>query len=279
MSSIFQLSNVTFLYEMFRTAFGGVEWFLIAYLVCLAGFFVVGRERLSLGFLYPFLFMLLTIFNPFVIVPLAAKIGLTTRIRRLFWLLPVNLVLAYAFTMLCTLRMKKWARLLLAAVFAVFIVTVGSSVRPYLHMPQNIYKTSNEILEISSILESDSAATGLEKRTLYSSQQLLELRQYDPSIRGILRRNDLLDWGIDPENEEEIDAVIASSHHLHRLALVSRYGIQIDRDEFLESARKCTINYIISSSEMGLGDYYEAAGYEKIGQAGAFEVFRIRQNI
>ena len=131
---------------MFRTAFGGIEWFLIAYFVCLAGFFVIGKERLSLGFLYPFLFMLLTIFNPFFIVPLAAKIGLTTRIRRLFWLLPVNLVLAYAFTMLCTLRMKKWAQLLLSIVFAVFVATVGSSVRPYLHMPQNIYKTSDEIL-------------------------------------------------------------------------------------------------------------------------------------
>ncbi len=277
MSSIFQFSNVTFLYEMFRTAFGGIEWFLIAYFVCLAGFFVIGKERLSLGFLYPFLFMLLTIFNPFFIVPLAAKIGLTTRIRRLFWLLPVNLVLAYAFTMLCTLRMKKWAQLLLSIVFAVFVATVGSSVRPYLHMPQNIYKTSNEILEISSIIESDSAATGLEKRTLYSSQQLLELRQYDPSIRGILRRNDLLDWSIDPDDETQIADVIASNHHLHRLALVSRYGIQIDRQEFLTSAKKCTVNYIISHSDMGLADYYEAAGYEKLGQAGEFEIFRIRQ--
>ena len=222
---------------MFRTAFGGIEWFLIAYFVCLAGFFVIGKERLSLGFLYPFLFMLLTIFNPFFIVPLAAKIGLTTRIRRLFWLLPVNLVLAYAFTMLCTLRMKKWAQLLLSIVFAVFVATVGSSVRPYLHMPQNIYKTSDEILEISSIIESDSAATGLEKRTLYSSQQLLELRQYDPSIRGILRRNDLLDWSIDPDDETQIADVIASNHHLHRLALVSRYVIQIDRQEFLTCAK------------------------------------------
>ena len=176
-----------------------------------------------------------------------------------------------------TIRMKKWAQLLLSIVFAVFVATVGSSVRPYLHMPQNIYKTSDEILEISSIIESDSAATGLEKRTLYSSQQLLELRQYDPSIRGILRRNDLLDWSIDPDDETQIADVIASNHHLHRLALVSRYGIQIDRQEFLTSAKKCTVNYIISHSDMGLADYYEAAGYEKLGQAGEFEIFRIRQ--
>lgn len=274
LSSIFQFSNITFLFEMLRTAFGGVEWFLLAYLVCLAGFFVVGREYLNLGFLYPFLFMLLTIFNPFLIVPLAAQIGLTSRIRRLFWLVPVNLVLAYAFTVLCSLRMKRWARLLLAAVFSVFIITVGTSVKPYLRMPQNIYKTSNEVLALSDLLEQDSTETGLEKRVLYSSQQLLELRQYDASIRGVLRRADLLDWEIDPENAAEIDAVIRSGHHLHRLALVSRYGIQIDRDLFLESAGKCSINYIIAHTDMGLTDYYEMAGYHKIGQAGEFEVFR-----
>ena len=113
-------------------------------------------------------------------------------------------------------------------------------------MPQNIYKTSNEILEISSIIESDSAATGLEKRTLYSSQQLLELRQYDPSIRGILRRNDLLDWSIDPDDETQIADVIASNHHLHRLALVSRYGIQIDRQEIFNKQQKNVPSIILS---------------------------------
>lgn len=276
MSSIFQFSNVSFLYEMLRTAFGGVEWFLIAYLVCLAGFFVVGRERLSLGFLYPFLFMLVTIFNPFLIVPLADRIGLTIRIRRLFWLLPVNLVLAYAFAFLCSLRMKRWAQALLAVVCITFIVTVGSSVKPYLRMPQNIYKTSNEILELSALIEQDSTEKGLEKRALYSSQQLLELRQYDASIRCVLRRGDLLDWNIDPSDAAEVREAIASNHHLHRLALVSRYGVRIDPADFLKSMKKCAVNYIISHTDMELADYYEAAGYEKIGQAGEFELFRIR---
>ena len=36
-------------------------------------------------------------------------------------------------------------------------------------------------------------------------------------------------------------------------------------------------HYIISHSDMGLADDYEAAGYEKLGQAGEFEIFRIRQ--
>lgn len=274
MSSLFQFSNVSFLYEMLRTAFGGVEWFLAAYLLCLAAFFVIGRESLSLGFLYPFLFMLLTIFNPFLIVPFAELIGLTGRIRRLFWLLPVNLVLAFSFTSLCFLHTRKWLRPLIAAACILFIVSLGSPVRPYLQKPRNIYKTSPVILEISEFLAEDSERTGLEKVALYSSQQLLELRQYDPSIRSILRRQDLLDWEWTDSGEESVQAVIDSGHQLHRLALVSRYGVQIDREAFLESARRCHANYLITHTDMALGDYYENAGYTQIGTAGEFEIYR-----
>lgn len=152
MSSIFQFSNVTFLYEMFRTAFGGIEWFLIAYFVCLAGFFVIGKERLSLGFLYPFLFMLLTIFNPFFSVPHRGKDRPDHPDSP-----PVLAASGQSRARLCLYHAlysphEKWAQLLLSIVFAVFVATVGSSVRPYLHMPQNIYKTSDEILEISPSL-------------------------------------------------------------------------------------------------------------------------------
>lgn len=275
MSSVLQLSNVTFLYEMFRSAFGGVEWFFIAYLICLAGFFVAGREFLSVGFLYPAVFMLLTIFNPFLIVPVAELIGLTSRIRRIFWLLPVNLVVAYGFTVLCFAPSKKIVRVLLAVCCVAFVVRFGTSVKPHLLPPQNIYKTTDTILEISDLLEKDAEETGTDKAALYSSQQLLELRQYDPSIRSLLRRTDLLDWEIDPSDEAAVKKVIKSGHRLHILALVSRYGVRIDPELFRENAKKCNANYIISHSDMELEDYFLENGYEKIGQADEYEVYRI----
>lgn len=165
---------------MFRTAFGGIEWFLIAYFVCLAGFFVIGKERLSLGFLYPFLFMLLTIFNPFFIVPARGKDRPDHPDPP-----PVLATSGQSRARLCFIHAlysphEKMGTASFVYVFAVFVATVGSSVRPYLHMPQNIYKTSDEILEISSIIESDSAATGLESA---HSTQASSCWSFDSTIR------------------------------------------------------------------------------------------------
>lgn len=280
---------------MFRTAVGGIEWFVLGYALCIAFFFIIGRMRLNLAFVYPLVFMALTIFNPFLIVPLSDVIGLTERIRRLFWLLPVNLVLAYAFTCLCTVPARKSYltdppaptkrqrllnsshRLLAAALCIAFIVLFGTSTKPYLQMPKNIYKTSNEILEISRLIEEDSTRTSTSKKALFSSQQLLELRQYDPSIEGFLRRSDLLEFSIDPDSQEQINEVIRSAHQPHILALVSRYGIRIDPEVFLASIERCHITYIIQEQEYGLGDYFAENGFELIGTAGIYEIYRIAQ--
>ncbi len=295
LENLFQFSHIQFLFEMFRTAVGGIEWFVLGYALCIAFFFIIGRMRLNLAFVYPLVFMALTIFNPFLIVPLSDVIGLTERIRRLFWLLPVNLVLAYAFTCLCTVPARKSYltdppaptkrqrllnsshRLLAAALCIAFIVLFGTSTKPYLQMPKNIYKTSNEILEISRLIEEDSTRTSTSKKALFSSQQLLELRQYDPSIEGFLRRSDLLEFSIDPDSQEQINEVIRSAHQPHILALVSRYGIRIDPEVFLASIERCHITYIIQEQEYGLGDYFAENGFELIGTAGIYEIYRIAQ--
>lgn len=293
MGSLFQLSHIQFVFDMFRSAFDGVEWFVLAYLICVVGFFIIGREILNTAFVYPLAFMAVTIFNPFLIVPLSEIIGLTTRFRRLFWLLPVNLVVAYICTVICTvgprksylsdrphatlnqLRMNRFHRLIAAVCCILLIVQCGTYVNPHFQTPENIYKTTDEILEISRIIDEDSKTTGTEKAALYSSQQLLELRQYDPSIRSLLRRNDLLDWSIPDKEPETVEAVLRSKHQLHILALVSRYQIPIDLEIFKQSARRCNANYIIAHCEDGLNDYLTSAGYVQLDTAGDFEIYRI----
>ena len=275
MDAILQFSNVMFLYESFRSAIEGVEWFVAAYFICLVCFFVIGKSMLNDAFVYPFAFMAVTIFNPFLIVPLAEVIGLTTRIRRLFWLLPVNLTLAYIFVVLISRPRKVLLRGVTALLCILFIVCCGSFVKPHLQTPENIYKTTDTILEISDLIEKDAQETGTDKAALYSSQQLLELRQYDPSIRSILRRTDLLDWNLESTNEETVQKVIDSGHHLHRLALVSRYGLHIDQNVFMARARQCNANYIISHEDMNLQGYLTSAGYELLDVIDNFEVYRI----
>lgn len=275
-TSIFSLSNFTVLYDAFRTAIGGVEWFVLAYSICLACFFIIGKDYMNDGFVYPLFFMILTIFNPFLIVPVSEIIGLLPRIRRLFWLLPVNLTLAFVFTCAVFAPKKKYLRPLAAACISAGVIFLGSCAIPYFHMPENIYKVSNTVLEISELIEEDSTENGLEKIALYSDVELLELRQYDPSIYSVLRRSDLLDWSVDPADEQAVNSVIKSRHVPHNLALVSRYGVEIDQSRFLKYMKKVNASYVITEPARDLYDYLTSAGFEQIGVIDGYCVYRIK---
>jgi hypothetical protein len=274
LSSVFNVSNFSVLYDAFRTAIGGVEWFVLAYFICIAVFFIIGKDYMNDGFVYPLFFMILTVFNPFLIVPLAGVIGLLPRIRRLFWLLPVNLTLAFVFTCMAFAPRKKITRAAVTLGIAALVALGGTSVVPYLHMPENIYKVSNVVVDISELIESDSQEHGLNKSTLYSSVNLLTLRQYDPSILSALRRSDLIDWSIDPEDTKAVNKVLKSGHVLHTLALVSRYEIEIDADTFLSYMTKMETPYVITEPGRELEAYLTSMGFEKIGDFDGYRVYR-----
>lgn len=286
MNSFLQHSHIQFFLEMLFTAIDGIEWFVIAYVLCIIIFFMAKSQYLKFTFSYPFVFMLAVIFNPFFIVPVAHAIRLTSRFRRLFWLLPVNLVLAYAFTFLCTLpagnRQRKvffykiWRAIAPFCCIA-FIVILGTSVRPYLHTPQNIYKTTNEVRSISAVIANDSAETGIKKTALYADLQLMELRQYDPTITNILRRKDLLNWNLENTDQQTVESVVQSGNRRHILALTARYGIRIDPKVFRKNLRRFKINYIIVPDGMNFHDYFLQTGYEQIGTAGIYEIYRINR--
>ncbi|MCD7715273.1 MAG: hypothetical protein LUI39_02325 [Lachnospiraceae bacterium] len=307
MNSIFQLSNVQFLAEAFLSSISGIKEFALLYLFCILVFFFFRKKYLNAAFGWPFIFMCLTIFNPFVIVPLSELIGLTDRIRRIFWLLPINLVLACSFTCILTIAPHEnffrgpahhnglktshpaavlWQkRMNYASRTAIFICIVaavavfGNSVIPHMQLSHNIYKVDDTILEIADILNEDSDETGLEKVVLYSDTSLLELRVYDASISGALDRHELLSYSPNISDEEAIQKtvkqVIQSRAWLYLMTLVSRFHLEVDTDAFRTACQAYNVNYIIMHSDDGMGTFYEEAGCSLIGSAGDYEVYRI----
>ncbi len=284
MKNLFPLSHIEFFKEMLFTAMEGIEWFFVAYLLCIIVFLVVGRPYLKTVFVYPFAFMAVTIFNPFLIVPVAHMIGLAPRFRRLFWLLPINVVLAFAFTFLTAWPpskkqlgrfMKTMCHILGAACCIAFVVLLGTSVSPYMHRPQNIYKTSNEILSISAIIEEDSQAAHRKKSAVYADIPLMELRQFDPTIQNALGRKELFNWNLENTDEQTVEEIIRSGRKRQILGLVVRYGIPIDQKAFKKAAKNLQINYIITPVGMNYHDYFQQTGYEQIGTAGIYEIYRI----
>ncbi|MCD7766546.1 MAG: hypothetical protein LUH53_08565 [Lachnospiraceae bacterium] len=243
--------------------------------------------------------MCLTIFNPFVIVPFSELVGLTNRIRRIFWLLPINLVLAYVFTCILTitphkdkgmlitppasvLRQKNVSFACRAALFISIIAAVmifGNSVIPHMQISHNIYKVDDVIPEIVDILNEDSDETGLDTVVLYSDTSLLELRVYDASISGALDRHELLSYSPKISDEEAIQKtvkqVIQSRAWLYLMTLVSRFHLEVDTDAFRTACQAYNVNYIIMRSDDGMGSFYEEAGCSLIGSAGDYEIYRI----
>lgn len=267
-------SRIDFFKESFTTAIGGIEPFVVVYVLILAGFIILKKKELKQYFSYPLIFMLLTVYNPFIIVWVAEKIGLTSRIRRIFWLMPINLVLAVAAVFLIKRFKKTWLRVLMAAVLAVAVVLGGTPAIPEMKKAENIYKVKNETIEISRIIEEDAGTDGY-KKAAFADVAMLELRQYDPSIRNLLNRKIMYSWNPDVSDGKVVERIKKKvTKRKYQVALVIKYGITIDEELFKKCIQKKKVEYLIPNKGLGLDDYLLRMGYENVGETENFVVYR-----
>lgn len=267
-------SRIDFFKESFMTAIGGIEPFVVAYVLVLAGFILLKKKELRQYFSFPLIFMLLTIYNPFIIVWVAEKIGLTSRFRRLFWLMPINLVLAVTAVFLIKRFKKTWLRAAAAAVLAVAVVLGGTPAIPEMKKAQNVYKVQNETIEIARIMEADTGTDGY-KKAAFADVALLELRQYDPSIRNLFNRKIMYSWNPDVSDESVVARIKSKvKQRKYQIALVIKYGVTIDEKLFKKCIKKKKVEYLIPNKGFGLDGYLLGMGCEKVGETENFVVYR-----
>lgn len=274
MQNLYKL-GMDFLNKSFDDAFSNIEIFFLAYVLALVIFWLQKKQSLKAAFAYPALFALFTIFNPYLMIPIADAVGLSSRIRRIFWLLPINLVLAFVMVWLIHLLSKRWKRAIAAIALAALAAVLGES--QFLHMvpAENIYKITDESIQIADIIETD-AQTDEPKSCLFADIQLLELRQYDPSILNAIRRQEMLRWTIDPSDQDAVQQTLEKKQSRRILTLLLYYGVQLEPDVLKKNIKRHKIQYVIPNKDKGLGEYFQHAGYEAVGETEHFEVFRVR---
>lgn len=274
MQNLYKL-GMDFLNKSFDDAFSNIGIFFLAYVLALAIFWFQKKQHLKSVFVYPALFAMFTIFNPYLMIPVADRIGLAPRIRRIFWLLPVNLVLAFVMVWLIHILSKRWKRAIAIITLAALIAALGEN--QFLHMvpAENIYKISNESIQIADIIEKD-AQTDEPKSCLFADIQLLELRQYDASILNAIRRQEMLRWTIDPTDPDAVQQTLDKKNSRRILTLLLYYGIQLEPSVLKRNIKKHKIQYVIPNKNKGLGEYFKNAGYEAVGETEHFEVFRVK---
>lgn len=265
--------GLDFLNRAFDDSFTNIKIFFLCYAIALAVFWFRKNKELKSLFVFPALFALFTVFNPYLMVPIADKIGLAVRIRRIFWLLPVNLALAFAMVWLTYRLARHWQRALLAAAFLALIALAGESQLRYMAPAENIYKISGESIQIADMIEKDAGAQDA-KSCLYADVSLLELRQYDASILNAIRRKDMVKLVVNPADPSSVQQVLDEKNSRRTLSMVLYYGIQVKPSLFKKYAKKYHIQYVIPNKDKGLGDYLEGMGYQALGETEHFVVYK-----
>ncbi len=111
---------------------------------------------------------------------------------RMFWLLPVTVMISYLFTNALDYAKGRRRKTVVAALLVFAVIQGGSPVynEQNFSIASNYYKLNQDVLAVCEAVSKDARANGIEKKGLVVPNQLAtEIRQYDASIRMPYGRN------------------------------------------------------------------------------------------
>lgn len=266
--------NLVFFLDKIKASSAGLVPYLVIYiLVLVLSLFRKEKKEYRTYFTYPALVLLVTICNPLLVVPLAEKIGLDDRFYRLFWLFPIAITLAVYGVVLLNKTAGKWRGIISAVLLCLVLAKAGTMSLPYIVKADNIYKVSNETLELSKELET----TAQEKNCLYSDTQLLELRQYDPSIGNALGRKELHDLDVTKVDSARLQRFLKKGMYEKYLGYLSRTADQsVDPQGTKTCLEALDIHYIIVNKAQNMGNYYTALGCSLYNSTANYEIYEVK---
>lgn len=222
------------------------------------------------------LFLFFTVFNPLLVKILFSCFDQDDVYYRFFWLLPVNIVVAFSFVHCITLvstYIKK-------AVFTLFILCsilfLGSPVinfSSFFDLPDNLFKTPDEVLEISEYIHQDTAPELLHPNVAADPNLLLLLRQYDASLLLTLERDRALCWQGAPSFQNLTDDYW---YQMQKPIMDTIYGGDTSNsDAFLDSIISTNTQYIVFSKTINIQDFLLSLGGRYVAETNNYMIFRI----
>jgi len=185
---------------------------------------------------------------------------------RMFWLLPIEMVVAYTLTNVVNSIEELHRKLIIFAIGATVIVCLGGDIYKVdsFSDKQNWHKLDAEVLEICRIIEEDAAATGNRTEVVASSDVFEEIRIYDANITMPYGRNAKKGENMDSEKCKQLyDSMEAETLDANRLAF------------FVD---KWDVPYVVYSNNNSYKARLESAGFVEVGEAGSHGVYRLERD-
>jgi len=182
---------------------------------------------------------------------------------RIFWLLPMVIVMAYTGTNILMECSTKVKRVLLLAVMIAMIALCGTTVyNPTIFTEkQNNYKIPNDTILICDMIEADAMANGSEwKKLLVTNDLLTTIRQYDADI--------LMPYGYSYVKLGKGGA--EGTGQLNRI--INSADKNWEAFSFFMEQEQC--NYFAYPKDDAVADSLSEYGFERIGDSGNYYVYR-----
>lgn len=218
--------------------------FVILYVVCAIITLFIGNKRMKLvSFIIPIIY-LVTIYNPFFTDIIAKNLTGSNVFWRVFWLLPIEITIAYTFVSVVRYVKNKYLKGVVICIFITMIIICGEfcyTKENGYETPENLEKIPNEIIEQTNYILNDYNG---ERRPIVMCPpeplQSVTMRQLTNDIVLFWSRDFYM---IDIFGEE------VTNEMLELYTLYFDNEIKVSKERFIELIEKYEIDYFIVSSE------------------------------
>ena len=261
------LGNINFFIECFNQYWGN-RFIIPILLICSLTYIAIRKNLIwKKGILYPTLFSILTIGNPFIMTPVLEKTGYYSRYYRFYWIVPVVLIIMLAFADLI-LKIKSKIKISLCIIIFLCFIMNGQSHIAFGIENWNIYKIDKNVLEISRIIHSDTSKES--PVVLVDTTLIPSIRQFDPSLISAIELTEYLSPGIDQEYMYN-----RNKNHGDYLALISNFNEEVDPILVRGKLIEVGVDYYVRNKSWFSDEYIKNLGQLKIGETASYEVYRI----
>lgn len=183
---------------------------------------------------------------------------------RMFWILPLPIVIAYAFSLRLRAEGIRWRRCVYAACMFLVIVITGTAVykAEAFVKAENPYKLSQDVIDVCDIISEDARENSIEeKKAVVVNELLAYIRQYDGSIKM-------------PYGRGAIQGLKGQSKNSKRIyKLMCNPGVNLEKLVKYLKKEKC--NYLVYYKGESTDEALCSLGYKRIGESSSYFVYRL----
>lgn len=237
-------------------------------------FFLTQKKYITKCFSVYTIFLFATVFNPIPAKIVFSYFDMEIVYYRFFWLLPINIILAYAFIQLIHNSSGKVLKAAVLALSVFAIIILGEPIfdgDDFFTPPENLYKVSDEVLVISDYIHLDNEKET--PRVAPHSDLLMVLRQYDASLQLTLSRDLVLCW----QGADMFQSAQSHPYYTYQDSImdVLYAGDTSNPGAFLFALEKTQTEYLVYSKGVDIQDFLDEMNMIYVGDTANYVIYKV----